>query len=56
MAQQFADLIQSASLPEQICGQRVAKHMGTFVWRVDSCFFQSPHHYRGNRYRIGKSG
>jgi hypothetical protein len=44
VAEQFANFIQRTSLPEQVAGQRVAKQMRTFAYRLHACSFESPHY------------
>jgi hypothetical protein len=49
MPQQFADLIQRASLPKQARGQGVAKHMGAGVRRLHAGMFDGAPDERGDR-------
>jgi hypothetical protein len=55
MPEQFANLIQRASLSQQARGQRVSKHMGAGVRRLYAGMFQSTHDERGNRRRGSKN-
>ena len=55
MPQQFANLIQRASLAKQARGQRMSKHMGAGVRRLYAGMFQSTHDDRGNRRRVSKA-
>jgi hypothetical protein len=55
MPEQFANLIQRASLSQQARGQRVSKHMGAGVRRLYAGMFQSTHDERGNRRRVRKT-
>jgi len=55
MPQQFANLIQRASLPKQARGQRMSKHMGACVRRLYAGLFQGAPDEQGNRRRVPKA-
>jgi hypothetical protein len=48
MAQQFANLIQRASLPEKARGQRMPQHVGALMNGLNASMVQGTHHERGN--------
>jgi hypothetical protein len=48
MPQQFTNLIERATLPEQTGGQGVPKHVGTFMRRLNARMSESAHDERGD--------
>ena len=55
MTEEFADFIQGSVLPEQACGQRVAKQMRSLSHRVDASVYQCPPHDAGDSDGVGKT-
>lgn len=48
MTEQFADLVEGSSLPEQVCSQGMAEQMRSLPSRIDASVYQRPPDDCGN--------